>query len=175
MYLELRETSFPRVGNMAEKKLLRFMETVLDGNLATERALRNIRGVGHSFAKIICITSGIDPKKKFGELSAEEVATLEKHIRNPEMPQWMLNRRKDPESGKNIHLIGNSLDFSRREDINSMKKMRSYKGIRHEQGQPVRGQRTRSTFRTKKTVGVMKKSAKQPAKPKAEAPAEKKK
>ena len=161
---------------MAEKKLLRFMEAVLDGNLSSERALHNIKGMGHSFAKIVCVTSGIDPKKKFGELSAEELATLEKHIKNPEMPQWMLNRRKDPETGKNIHLTGNSLDFSRREDINTMKKMRSYKGIRHEQGQPVRGQRTRSTFRTKKTVGVMKKSAKQPAKPKAaEGGAEKKK
>ena len=160
---------------MAEKKLVRFMEAVLDGNLASERALRNIKGIGHSFAKIVCVTSGIDPKKKLGELSAEELAALEKHIRNPEMPQWMLNRRKDPETGKNIHLTGNSLDFSRREDINAMKKMRSYKGIRHEQGQPVRGQRTRSTFRTKKTVGVMKKSAKQPAKPKTEGGAEKKK
>ena len=160
---------------MAEKKLIRFMEAVLDGNLASERALRNIKGIGPSFAKIVCVTSGIDPKKKLSDLSADELASLEKHIKNPEMPPWMLNRRKDPESGKNIHLTGNSLDFSRREDINAMKKMRSYKGIRHEQGQPVRGQRTRSTFRTKKTVDVMKKSAKQPAKPKPEGGAEKKK
>ncbi len=44
-----------------------------------------------------------------------------------------------------------------------MRKIRCYKGIRHETGQPVRGQRTRSSFRTQKTVGVVKKKA-QPAK-----------
>jgi small subunit ribosomal protein S13 len=159
---------------MAEKKLVRFMEAVLDGNLASERALRNIKGIGHSFSKVVCYTAGIDPKKKLGDLSPDELASLEKHIRNPEMPAWMINRRKDPETGKNIHLVGNTLDFSRREDINVMKRMRSYKGIRHEQGQPVRGQRTRSTFRTKKTVGVMKKAAKQAAKPKAESGEKKK-
>jgi small subunit ribosomal protein S13 len=53
-----------------------------------------------------------------------------------------------------------------------MRKMRSYKGVRHQLGQPVRGQRTRSTFRTsKRAVGVMKKSA---AKPAAKAAPEKK-
>jgi hypothetical protein len=50
--------------------------------------------------------------------------------------------------------------------------MRAYKGVRHELGQPVRGQRTRSSFRTQKTVGVARKkvvaaakAATAPAKP----------
>jgi small subunit ribosomal protein S13 len=37
-----------------------------------------------------------------------------------------------------------------------MRKMRCYKGIRHETGQKVRGQRTKSTGRTGMTVGVKK-------------------
>ena len=44
-------------------------------------------------------------------------------------------------------------------DIKRMKKMRSYKGIRHASGLPVRGQRTKSHFRKKgknKAVGVSK-------------------
>ena len=32
--------------------------------------------------------------------------------------------------------------------------IRSYKGIRHERGQKVRGQRTKSTGRTEGTIGV---------------------
>ncbi len=40
-----------------------------------------------------------------------------------------------------------------------MKMIRCYRGIRHEQGQKVRGQRTRSNGRTGLTVGVTKKAA----------------
>jgi small subunit ribosomal protein S13 len=40
-----------------------------------------------------------------------------------------------------------------------MRKIRCYKGIRHETGQKVRGQRTKSTGRTGTTVGVKRKSA----------------
>ena len=43
------------------------------------------------------------------------------------------------------------------DDVNMMRKIRCYKGIRHETGQKVRGQRTKSTGRTGKTVGVSKK------------------
>jgi len=44
--------------------------------------------------------------------------------------------------------------LSRNEDINLMKKVRSYKGVRHDRGLRVRGQRSRSTGRKGKTVGV---------------------
>ena len=44
-------------------------------------------------------------------------------------------------------------------DIKRMKKIKSYKGARHSAGQPVRGQRTRSHFRSRgKAVGVTKKA-----------------
>jgi small subunit ribosomal protein S13 len=43
------------------------------------------------------------------------------------------------------------------DDVNRMRKMRSYRGIRHETGQKVRGQRTKSTGRTGTTVGVKRK------------------
>ena len=46
------------------------------------------------------------------------------------------------------------MDLAREFDIRRMKKVRSYKGIRHLQGQPVRGQRTRAHFRKGRSVGV---------------------
>jgi small subunit ribosomal protein S13 len=48
-----------------------------------------------------------------------------------------------------------------REDLNRLRKTRSYRGIRHELGLPVRGQRTKSSFRTGRTIGVSRKKAKE--------------
>lgn len=150
---------------MEPKRIVRFMATDLPGTLAVERALRRIRGVGKNFSRAVCIATTIDPRQKIGLLSDGELADIEKLIRNPPFPRWMLNRRKDPESGEDRHLVGSALDFQKMEDINTMKRIRSYKGVRHSLGQPVRGQRTRSSFRTQKSVGVTKKSARQAAKP----------
>ena len=61
---------------------------------------------------------------------------------------------KDYVTGEDIHLIESDLDMTLRDDLNRMKKTRSYKGRRHEVGLPVRGQRTKSTFRKSATVGV---------------------
>src|SRR5437899_3102049 len=54
----------------------------------------------------------------------------------------------------------------RRDDTNVMRMIRSYKGVGHETGQKVRGQRTRSNGRTGLTVGVTKKAALEAAKAK---------
>jgi small subunit ribosomal protein S13 len=43
------------------------------------------------------------------------------------------------------------------DDINRMRRTRSYKGIRHDKGKKVRGQRTRSNGRKGLAVGVVKK------------------
>ncbi len=71
------------------------------------------------------------------------------------VPQWMFNRRKDTFTGKNFHLIGTEIDMARKEDIDLLRKIRAYRGIRHEKGKKVRGQRTRSTGRKGVTVGVI--------------------
>ena len=57
-------------------------------------------------------------------------------------------------------MIGADLEMAKRKDISMMKKLGSYKGMRHRAGLPVRGQRTRSSFRHGKgAVGVSKKKA----------------
>jgi small subunit ribosomal protein S13 len=69
----------------------------------------------------------------------------------------MINRRNDYETGEDKHLIESDLEMCLREDLNRMRKTRSYKGRRHELGLPVRGQRTKSTFRKGSSVGVRRK------------------
>ena len=65
-----------------------------------------------------------------------------------------MNRRKDCYTGKDLHLIGADIDLTKREDINRLKKIRAYRGIRHELGLPVRGQRTRANGRRGLALGV---------------------
>lgn len=149
------------------KRIVRLMSTDIDGNLSVERALRKIKGVSFMFSRAVCTSTGIDKKRKVGTLADNERKNLENFITSPSLPAWMMNRRKDPETGKDTHLTMAELSLRKREDINIMKKMHSYKGVRHELGQPVRGQRTRSTFRTQKSVGVSKKKVVEAAKPKA--------
>jgi small subunit ribosomal protein S13 len=99
----------------------------------------------------------LDLNAKIGYIADEDVLKIEEILENPldfGIPAWMLNRREDYETGDNIHLIESDLDMTLRDDLNRMKKTRSYKGRRHEVGLPVRGQRTKSTFRKSSTVGV---------------------
>src|SRR3970282_2129375 len=74
-------------------------------------------------------------------------------------PHWVVNRPKDWETGLDMHVFGADAEIRRRDDTTGMKMIRSYRGVRHEQGQKVRGQRTRSNGRTGLTVGVIKKTA----------------
>jgi len=69
-----------------------------------------------------------------------------------------VNRRKDLESGTDIHLSGQDVDIGRRFDIQRLVDAKTYKGVRHMLGLPVRGQRTRSSFRKGRVVGVVRKS-----------------
>jgi small subunit ribosomal protein S13 len=64
-----------------------------------------------------------------------------------------------------MHIVGVDLEVRRKDDINLMKMIRSYKGVRHEEGQKVRGQRTRSNGRTGLTLGVMRQRLLQGAAP----------
>jgi small subunit ribosomal protein S13 len=71
----------------------------------------------------------------------------------------VLNRRIDFETGEKGHLTGSDLDLKKEFDIKRLKKIKSYKGLRHNVGLPVRGQRTKANFRRnrKKSGGIKKK------------------
>ncbi len=139
------------------KGILRIMGTDIKGGITLKRGLRKIKGLSFMMSNAVCKASGVDPNKKIGALESKEVEKIESILKDPEFPLWMLNRRKDPETGENLHIVGAKLDLRGREDVNMLRRIRSYRGIRHELGLPVRGQRTRSSFRKGKAVGVSKK------------------
>ncbi|WP_424359701.1 30S ribosomal protein S13 [Methanocella sp. MCL-LM] len=145
------------------KYIVRIANTDLDGTQTVEFALTGIKGVGNRISKIVARQAQVDPHATMGYLAPEQVDKLRAVIDNLEanVPVWMLNRRRDIYTGEDKHLFGVDLTLGVKEDINIMKKIRSYKGIRHERGQKVRGQRTKSTGRTGATVGVVRKKGEQ--------------
>ena len=139
--------------------IVRIAEIDLDGSKKVRNAILGIKGVGKSLANGIVTASGLDSEALLGSLNDEQIKKLEDAIKNPSkygIPYHMLNRRLDPSTRENRHLVSSELKLAVKSDIDFMKKIRCYKGVRHELGLPVRGQRTRSSFRTGIIVGVTK-------------------
>ncbi len=145
------------------KHLVRIAGTDIKGQSSIVYGLAKIRGIGPRTARIVCDKSDVKWGGKIGDLTDKQIERLGKSINDHEdgSPQWILNRQKDFETGKDRHIIGADLMLRLREDLNRLKKIKSYKGIRHGLGLPVRGQRTRSTFRKGATVGVSRKKIRQ--------------
>jgi small subunit ribosomal protein S13 len=119
-----------------------------------------VRGIGYNFAKAILDVLKIDQNSNIGFLSESQVEEIEKIMKNPSssinVPPWFLNRRKDIDSGENLHLITSDIEFNVRNDIEREKNTNSWRGFRHTYGLKVRGQRTRTTGRKGGAVGVRK-------------------
>ena len=115
--------------------------------------------MGYNFAKSVFDILKINPNSNIGFLTESQVEEIEKAMKNPSsvnIPSWFLNRRKDIDSGKDLHLITSDIDFNVRNDIEREKNMNSWRGFRHTYGLKVRGQRTRTTGRKGGAVGVRK-------------------
>jgi len=157
----------PKKGSDEElRHIVRILNTDLAGKRQVHMALTGIKGVGRRCAKIFTERAGVDPNATLGLLPDADIDRLKKVVEEDAtniLPVWMVNRRGDIETGKDIHVMGMDLTMTLREDLDLMKKMRSYKGIRHERGLRVRGQRTRSTGRTGAIVGVSRKKEGAPA------------
>jgi small subunit ribosomal protein S13 len=155
---------------LSEAKLIRILGKDIPGDKKTLFGLTKLKGISWGFSNAICKKLKINPNRKIEELGEAEIKKITDFIKNPYLPAFMLNRRKDYNLGEDKHIMGADLDLQKEFDIKRLKKIKAYKGIRHMQGQPVRGQRTKSHFRTnrknKGAVGVVKaKSAKTTAKP----------
>ena len=152
--------------------------------------LTQIKGIGYNFATAILDTLKINTNTNIGFLSESDVQSIEKLITNPiagNFPIWFLNRRKDIETGSNLHLLTSDIPFTLRNDIERERITSSWRGYRHMYGLKVRGQCTRTTGRKGGAVGVAKAGkpapaaaapaavAAKPAEAKKAAPAEKKK
>jgi len=141
------------------ENVIRILSTDIPSTDNLYSGLTKIKGVSWSFSNALCNSLNLDKKRKFSSLSESEVEKITDFVKNPKVPDFILNRRKDKMTGKYMHLITSDLDFQRDMDIRNEKKIRSLKGWRHALGQPVRGQKTRSHFRKGKAIGVQKKRA----------------
>ncbi|MFC7057615.1 30S ribosomal protein S13 [Halovenus salina] len=135
---------------------VRIGQSDLDGTKSVERSLTELEGIGHRAARVITDKAGVDRTATFGALdddTIDEIVDLVEGFAD-EVPEWLANHRNDFFEGETTHEIGNELQLTRQQDINRMKMIDSYKGVRHKRGQKVRGQRTKSTGRTEGTIGV---------------------
>lgn len=142
------------------RHIVRIAGKDIDGTKKLVYGLTNIKGVGVSLANAIVNALNLNPSLRIGNLTEEDVAKIEDALSDPikhGLPTWLLNRRKDLTTGRDVHLIGSDLELRTKMDIDLMKSMKSWKGVRHALGLKVRGQRTRTTGRKGKTVGVRKK------------------
>ncbi|HKZ94090.1 MAG TPA: 30S ribosomal protein S13 [Candidatus Bathyarchaeia archaeon] len=142
------------------RHIVRIAGKDLDGTLKLNFAVANINGIGIPLANAITRKANIPPETRVGFLTEIDVERLEDIVTNPSkhgIPAWMLNRAKDMETGKDIHLIGADLTLKIKTDIEEMKDIKSWRGYRHAYGLRVRGQHTKTTGRSGKAMGVKKK------------------
>ena len=133
-----------------EEKLVRILSEDIGSEMSIYAGLTKVKGISWGLANALCKILKIDKKKKISSLTHEEIKEISEFMKNPSIPGFIFNRRNDFETGKNRHLIGTDLELQTEFDIKRMKKIKSYKGVRHSAGQPVRGQRTKSHFRKNK-------------------------
>lgn len=106
-----------------------------------EIGLTYIYGIGKAISNQILAETGVDPNKRVKDLSDDEVNSLRKAIDN--------------------YTVEGDLRREIALNIKRLRDIRSYRGIRHQKGLPVRGQKTKTNARTRKgpkrTVGRKKK------------------
>ncbi|VVB80222.1 30S ribosomal protein S13 [uncultured archaeon] len=151
----------PNEKKVDEERLIRILAKDIPGNMKVYVGLTRIKGISWSMSNAICKILKIPKNKKIIELSQQEIEKISEFAKKPSVPKYLINRPNDMESGENRHLIGNDLELQTEFDIKRLKKIKSYRGYRHLNQQPSRGQKTRSHFRRNKSkgVGIKKKKA----------------
>lgn len=143
------------------RHIVRILGSDSSGTLKVSYAVSSVKGVSLSLANAILNKAGINPDLRAGFLTDSDIAKVEDIIKDPakySIPIWLFNRRKDSESGKDMHLITADLLLRTKTDIDEAKNIRSWRGYRHAYGLKVRGQRTKTTGRSGKSLGVKKKA-----------------
>ena len=122
------------------KYIIRIANSDVSGEERLVNALTSIRGIGPRISNAIVQKLKLDPNKLAGKLDDKNVVDIENVIMNLNdyVPDWLLNRQKDYDTGEDIHPVSVELKMTHDEDLNRMKKVKSYKGIRHASGHKVR-------------------------------------
>ncbi len=141
--------------------IVRIMGTDVQGTLKTSYAVAHVKGISSSLSNAVIRQAGVNPDLRIGLISESDVSKIEDVIRDPArygIPAWMYNRRKDSDTGKDEHVLSADLAFKIKTDIDGAKEIRSWRGYRHAYSLKVRGQRTKTTGRAGKSLGVKKKT-----------------
>ncbi|UCH04518.1 MAG: 30S ribosomal protein S13 [Candidatus Thorarchaeota archaeon] len=145
------------------RHIVRIAGRDIDGQENLLQGLTRVSGVGLRMSKAVLTKLGFDPHSRLGYLTDAQISKIEKLMKDPVaagMPEWYVNRPRDRMSGRMLHLTGPDLEFAHRSDIDRLKRIRSWRGVRHSQGLKVRGQHTRTTGRGGVAVGVSRKKVK---------------
>lgn len=94
--------------------------------------LKDIYGIGYLFAKNICKSLGYDFNTRMNQLTEAD-----------------LNKINSLITIKYKYVIDTELKKQKYDNIQEMKDMKSYRGIRHSYGLPVNGQRTHTNAKTR--------------------------
>jgi small subunit ribosomal protein S13 len=143
------------------RHIVRILGADSAGTLKVSYAVTSIKGVSRSLSNAILKKAGINPDLRSGFLSDSDIAKIEDIVKDPakyNIPAWMFNRRKDTETGKDLHMLTADLALKTKNDIDLAKEIRSWRGYRHAYSLKVRGQRTKTTGRAGKSLGVKKKT-----------------
>jgi small subunit ribosomal protein S13 len=143
------------------RHIVRILGSDSAGTLKVSYAVTSIKGVSLSLSNAILKKAGINPDLRSGFLTEADISKIEEIVKDPAkygIPAWLFNRRKDSETGKDMHLISADLVLRSKTDIDDAKNIRSWRGYRHAYGLKVRGQRTKTTGRSGKSLGVKKKT-----------------
>jgi small subunit ribosomal protein S13 len=141
--------------------IVRIMGTDVQGTVKAFYAVSHVKGVSTSLSNAIIKKAGVNPDVRVGLLAESDISKIEDVIKDPAkygIPAWMFNRRKDSDTGKDMHVLSAELAFKIKTDIDGAKEIRSWRGYRHAYSLKVRGQRTKTTGRAGKALGVKKKT-----------------
>lgn len=140
-------------------ELIRIMGTDIKAGSTLLYGFAKIKGVSIMFSNAICNVLKFDKNRKISSLTEKETEKLEEFLSNTKkegIPEWLLNQRKDLETGENLHFVSKDIDYNLLQLRRRLGKLKTYKGLRLRAGLPVRGQRTKSNFRKNKTLAAMK-------------------
>ncbi len=146
------------------RHIVRILGSDSPGTLKTSYAVKQVRGINMSLSNAVIKKAGVNPDLRVGFITDSDIAKIEDVIRDPAkygIPSWLFNRQKDSETGKDAHLLSADLIFKVKTDIDQAKEIRSWRGYRHAYSLKVRGQRTKTTGRAGKALGVKKKTLQQ--------------
>ena len=139
--------------------IIRLKGKDIDGTKKVVPALSAMKGIGMNMAHMIISSLKLNPQLYFGALNDDQIAKIMAALKDPGklgIPNWALNSRKDLETGTDTHYISSDLQMNLKRTLEREIRIGSWRGVRHSLGLTVRGQRTRTSGRKGRSVGVKK-------------------